>query len=187
MSSPLEPFLPSYDAEEHFEVRVEAPAARTFALAIAFDLQSPRPVRAIFRLREVLLRSTPVVRPASQGLIADLRAIGWGELVSKPGELYIGGAYCQPWLADVHFRPLTAPSFLAFQEPGYVKIAWTIQAIPQTDTSCVLRTETRAAATDSATRQRFKRYWRWARLGILPIRWVLLPAIRRQAEADNRS
>ena len=47
-----------------------------------------------------------------------------------------------------------------------------------------LATETRAVATDPAARERFLRYWRWARFGILPIRWLLLPAIRRQAEAE---
>ena len=39
-------------------------------------------------------------------------------------------------------------------------------------------------ATDPDARQRFLRYWRWARFGIVLIRWLMLPAIRRQAEAE---
>ena len=30
---------------------------------------------------------------------------------------------------------------------------------------------------------RFHRYWRWARFGIVAIRYLLLPAVRRTAEA----
>ena len=182
MPSPLDPFLPTFDAREHFQLRVEAPAALTFATAAAFDIQSLWPIRAIFRLRELLLRSR-IPRPPSLGLLTELPAFGWGQLALEPDHLFVGGAFCEPWLADVHFTPLDAQTFPAFREPGYVKIAWTLEADPVTDHTCVLRTETRAAATDPQTQVRFKAYWRWARLGILPIRWFLLPAIRREAEA----
>ena len=43
-------------------------------------------------------------------------------------------------------------------------------------------TETRAAATDEASRAKFRRYWRFAGPGILLIRKLLLPAVRREAE-----
>ncbi|TAK17941.1 MAG: hypothetical protein EPO35_02070 [Acidobacteria bacterium] len=185
MSSPLDPFLPIFDAREHFEVRVQAPAALTFATAAAFDLQSLWPIRAIFRLRELLLRSRNP-RPPSLGILTELPAFGWGQLALEPDHLFVAGAFCQPWLADVHFTPLDAQTFPLFREPGYVKIAWTLEVDPVTEHTCVLRTETRAAATDSQTQVRFKAYWRWARLGILPIRWFLLPAIRRAAEARTR-
>jgi hypothetical protein len=46
-----------------------------------------------------------------------------------------------------------------------------------------LAQETRAAATDETARTSFLRYWRWARFGIVSIRRLLLPAIRRAAEA----
>jgi hypothetical protein len=37
-------------------------------------------------------------------------------------------------------------------------------------------------ATDAGARLKFRRYWRWARFGIVAIRLLLLPAIRRAAE-----
>jgi hypothetical protein len=37
-------------------------------------------------------------------------------------------------------------------------------------------------ATDAEARRRFRRYWRWARFGIVAIRLLILPAIRREAE-----
>jgi hypothetical protein len=33
-------------------------------------------------------------------------------------------------------------------------------------------------ATDEPARTRFRRYWRWARFGIVAIRLLLLPAVR---------
>ena len=47
--------------------------------------------------------------------------------------------------------------------------------------------ETRAVATDDVARSRFMAYWRWARFGIVTIRWLLLPGIRDQAEARSRA
>jgi hypothetical protein len=37
-------------------------------------------------------------------------------------------------------------------------------------------------ATDEPARTAFRRYWRWARFGIIAIRLLLLPAVRRAAE-----
>ena len=42
--------------------------------------------------------------------------------------------------------------------------------------------ETRAVATDEQARRMFRRYWRWARFGIVAIRRLILPAVRRAAE-----
>jgi hypothetical protein len=69
-------------------------------------------------------------------------------------------------------------------KPG--QIAWTIEVESLGPTSARLATETRAVATDEESRRRFRLYWRWARFGIVAIRWFMLPAIRRQAERDWR-
>jgi hypothetical protein len=92
------------------------------------------------------------------------------------------GAVTQPWEGDVHFRAVPAGDFAGFAEPGLVRIAWTIETMPQPNGDTLLRTETRVAATDAGARRRFRRYWRFARFGIVGIRWLMLPAIRREAE-----
>jgi len=181
--SPLDSFLPVYDAREHFQLLVRAPAGRTFDVAAAFDLRSPFLVRAIFRLREKLLGSRVTDQTPSHGFLEDMQALGWGVLAHDPGRLFIAGAHCQPWRADVRFVALSPTTFGNYQEPGQVKIAWTLETVPMTGATCFLRTETRACATDPVTRRRFRSYWRWARFGILPIRWLMLPAIRRQVES----
>ena len=108
--------------------------------------------------------------------------MGWGVLDHVPGRVFIAGAHCQPWLADVSFLPIPPAQFLAYHEPNRVKIAWSLEVEPQGPASARLTTETRAVATDSEARKRFRHYWRWARFGIVAIRWLMLPAIRRQAE-----
>lgn len=183
--SPLDGFIPVPDARERYAVEAAAPSPLVFRVAEQFDFQSIRLVRAIFELRATLMRARTPPR-APQGFLAEMQALGWGCLASRPGELFIGGAVCQPWQAEVTFRPLPASDFAAFAEPGQVKIAWTLEARALGPVRTRLATETRAVATDSEARRRFRRYWRWARFGIIPIRWLLLPAIRKEAERQWR-
>lgn len=184
MTAPLDPFIPSPDVRERFEITIRAPAARVMAVARDFDMQSIAAVRLIVRMREWLARSTPAARPA-QGLVAETRSLGWGVLRDEPGRLYVSGALCQPWLADVRFEALPAGEFAGWRGPDRVKIAWTLEAEPLAPTLTRFASETRAVATDDAARSRFMDYWRWARFGIVAIRLLLLPAVRSAAEAGS--
>lgn len=183
--SPLDEFMPKFDARERHAVSVNAPPHRVYDAARAFDMQSIFLVRMIFALRAKLMRATPVPRKA-RGFMEEMRSLGWGCLAERPGELFVAGAICQPWLADVTFTPVAPERFRTFADPGLVKIAWTIECRPDGPERTLLVTETRAVATDQASRDRFRRYWRWARMGIIPIRWFLLPGIRKRAEAEHR-
>lgn len=186
MTGPLYPFIPTPDVRERHSTLVHAPAEVVFQVARAFDLLSVPLIHGIVSLRQRLLNSRRVER-SPQPFLDEALTMGWGLLRSEPGRLFIAGAACQPWLADVVFTPIPPASFAAYQEPGHVKIAWTLEAEPVTPQSARLSTETRAVATDPSARSRFRRYWRWARFGILPIRWVMLPAIRRRAESAWRN
>lgn len=183
---PLDGYIPAPDARERYAVEVAAPAALVFRVAEQFDLQSIRVIRAIFGLRAIIMRAkAPPRRP--QGFLAEMQALGWGCLASRPGELFIGGAACQPWEAEVRFHPIPASDFAAFAEPDQVKIAWTLEAQALGPARTRLATETRAVGTDPQAKLKFRRYWRWARFGIIPIRWLLLPGIRREAERQWRN
>jgi hypothetical protein len=185
MNNPLDRFIPRPDARERHSIVVRAPSSYVFEAAQAFDFQSVPLIRAIIRLRQRLLGSTPVERQP-QPFLHEIRALGWGTLIDEPGRLFVAGAICQPWLADVHFKPLPPATFATHHEANHVKIAWTLELEPLSPASTRLSTETRAAGTDAAARSRFRRYWRWARFGIVTIRWFMLPAIRRRAEAAWR-
>jgi len=92
------------------------------------------------------------------------------------------GAVTQPWNAKVIFRPLTPDEFVAFNEPGYVKIVWTLRADPVGPAGSIFRHETRVTTTDTAARAKFRRYWSCFSPGIKLIRWLLLPSVRTEAE-----
>ena len=178
----LDRFMPEYEVVERHHIRVDAPAAVTLDAASEIDLQASPVARSIFRAREVLLGATPDETPRPQGLLAAARSFGWGVLADVPGREVVLGAAAKPWEANVTFRALAPEQFAAFNEPGYVKIAWTIRADRISDTQSVFRTETRATATDAAARSRFRRYWSLLSPGTIVIRWAMLGPVKKEAE-----
>lgn len=187
IAAPLDPFIPDPDIRERFQTTIEAPADLVMEVAMSFDLQSLFLVRAIIRLRERLLCASRSGPRSPVGLLAEMRALGWGLLADQPGRLVVCGATCQPWRADVRFTPIPPDQFAGYDRPQEVKIAWTLEAEPIGVMTTRFAHETRAVATDADARSRFRRYWRWARFGIVSIRWLLLPAIRREAERRWRT
>jgi hypothetical protein len=182
--SPLDPFIPTYDARERFQLRVRAPAELVYETAARLDIQSLPLIHAIFWLREKILGANPApISPFASGFLAGAKELGWGVLREEPGHLFVAGAYCQPWQANVTFTSLSQTTFAPFLAPEQVKIAWTLETEPVDGGHSVLASETRAVGTDPDARRRFRTYWRWARFGIHTIRWLLLPAIRSRAEA----
>jgi len=99
---------------------------------------------------------------------------------------FIMGAVTRPWEADPVFRAVLPADFAKFDEPGYIKIVWTLRADPAANGESVLRTETRVIATDAQARKRFRRYWSFLSPGIIAIRRVLLPAAKAEAEGRWR-
>jgi hypothetical protein len=182
----LDRFLPVYEIVERHDIRVAAPAAVTLDVARDTDLQASPVVRAIIRAREVILGATPDDRRGPHGLLAETQSLGWGVLAEVPGREVVMGAVTRPWEANVTFRALPPEQFAAFNEPGYVKIAWTIRADQLTASQSVFRTETRAIATDAYARIRFRRYWSFLSPGIIVIRWALLGPVRTEAERRAR-
>jgi hypothetical protein len=181
-SSLLDPFIPDPDVRERFGTTVRAPARIVMEVASGFDMQSVPAVKAIFWLREKLMGAGRSERRVPQGILDETRALGWGLLAEQPGRFVVCGAACRPWLANVKFVAVPAASFAGYAEPDRVKIAWTLEAEELGSALTRLSQETRALATDEEARRKFTRYWRWARFGIIAIRLLMLPAVRREAE-----
>jgi hypothetical protein len=139
-------------------------------------------VRAIFKAREIALGAVPDDRARPRGLVAEMQALGWGVLAEEPGREVVIGAVTRPWEANPVFRALPPDEFGAFNEQGFVKIAWTLRADPVDSGSSILRIETRAVATDPVARKRFRRYWTFVSPGVALIRWLSLPLVKRDAE-----
>ena len=179
----IDRFMPHADISQRHEILIRAQADVVFEVAQNFKLRSIPLIRAIFWARAKLLGgAAPSDDLFAQGLVAETTALGWGVLAQRPGrELVMGGA-TQPWKADVTFTTISPDRFIAFAEPDRVKIVWTLEAEPLGPGLTRFRHETRVLATDDAARQKFRRYWRFFGIGIVMIRWLLLPALRRTAE-----
>lgn len=178
----LDRFMPDYEVAERHHVRVAAPAAVTLLAASETDLQQSRIIRAIFRARELVLGADPDAGTRPTGLLALMASLGWRVLAETPGREIVVGAVTQPWLPDVVFRGLAPEAFRAFQEPGYVKIIWTLRADPIDESASMFRTETRVTTTDESARTKFRWYWARFSPGIVLIRRVMLRQLKADAE-----
>jgi hypothetical protein len=179
----LDRFMPDYDVAERHHVYVMAPPDITLSAAADTDLEQSPVVRAIFRARELVLGSNTDAVTRPRGLLAQLTSLGWGILAETPGREIVAGAVTQPWLANVVFRALPPDEFRAFQEPGYVKIVWTLRADPAGASESIFRTETRVTTTDRTARARFRWYWARFSPGVVLIRRVMLRRLKKEAES----
>lgn len=182
----LDRFMPVYEAVERHKLRISAPAEITFAASCDMDLQDSAIIRGIFKARELILGSKPddTIRP--RGLLAFTKALGWGVLAEVPGREIVMGAVTQAWMANVVFRALPPDEFAAFNDPGYVKIVWTLRTDPISPSESVFRTETRATTTDATARRKFRWYWSKASPGIWLIRRLSLGPLKKEAERRAR-
>jgi hypothetical protein len=182
----LDELMPRYDVVERHHIRVAAPAATTMAAARALDLSGVPLARAIFTVREIIMGSQGAAQPESRGFVADMQALGWGLLAEDVERGVIMGGVTKPWEADPVFRAVPPERFATFDEPGYVKIAFTLRVESTGETASVFRTETRALATDADARARFRWYWALLSPGIIAVRWALLRPVKCEAQRRAR-
>jgi hypothetical protein len=182
----LDQFLPDYEVAERHHVRVRASAAATLSAASQLDLRGSSLVRAIFDARARILGAQTTTRQ-TQGLLAEVQALGWRILAEVPGREIVVGAITQPWKADVVFRCPAPEAFRADRRPDHVKIVWTLRADPIGPSASIFRSETRVATTDARARRRFRRYWAVFSAGIILIRRVMVGEVKRAAERRVRA
>ena len=177
----LDVFMPNYDVIERHSIGVEAPPETTLLAATEMNVDKQFAIRAIFKGRELLLRSKPDHKFHPDRMLAAMQSFGWGVLAELPGrEIVLGGA-TKPWESSPVRRAVPPDDFAAFDEPD-VKIVFTIRADNAGSGNSVFRTETRAIATDPVSRAKFRRYWTFLLPSIIAIRRLMLPAVKREAE-----
>lgn len=176
----LDRFMPAYEVREYHHTAVAAPADIAFAVARELDMQGSAVLRAIFKGREMLMGADSAGRDV-QPILSEVMALGWRVLHEESGRKLVMGAVTRPWEANVTFRGLDPERFASFQEPGYAKIIWTLEAEPTGAESSVFHTETRVVTTDREARRRFRRYWSMVSPGVVLIRHEMLRQIRREA------
>ena len=179
----LDSVMPEYEAIDRHSITIHAPAEVAFEAASEIDIQQSRVVRAMFRSREWILggrhrgEQTP-----TKPLLEWAEELGWRRLAEVPGREVIFGSVVQPWLADVVFRSVAPDRFRIFDQPGYVKVVWSLRADSVSPEKCNLATETRVMATSADARVRFRTYWSALLPGIVLIRRVALRMAKRAAE-----
>ena len=186
-STLLDRFIPDPGMRHRHQTIVRAPASFVLETAWTFDLREVPLVRAIFRLRALMLGARATGTNWSRGFVPELLHMGWGILTEEKGRWLVAGTVCQPWRADVVMTPLPPERFASYSEPGQVKIVWTLEADPIHESRCRFSTETRAVGTDAQAQAKFRRYYRRFGVGMVLIRLLLLPALRREAERRWRA
>jgi len=181
----LDRYLHDWEVAEHHEILVDAPAQLAYAAARRLDFERSPAVRAIFRLRQLVMRSTPTVDTGSRELVARMVRLGWGILTELPGRAVVMGAVTQPWRRNPEFQSLSASEFTGFSRIGFAKIAWSIRVEPDGPHRSVASTETRVTITDPVSRARFRWYWAFVSPGILLIRRAMLRRLKRYAERQS--
>ncbi|HXP94501.1 MAG TPA: hypothetical protein VN905_13600, partial [Candidatus Binatia bacterium] len=181
---PLDEFMPQAEVDERVSIYVAALPAAVIAAARSLDLARIPAVRALFASRAFLTGAGRGSGIPSGPFMTQVRSLGWELLAEEAGRFVIFGAVTKPWEGNVLFRPLKPPEFLAFDEPGFAKIAWTVRVESQGSGSlCV--TETRVVTTSAEARRKFRRYWAVFSPGILLIRYIALWSIKGAAERSR--
>lgn len=178
----LDVFMPVYDVAERHHVGVGASADVTFAALMEMDLEKSGLIRAVFKAREIVLGAEPGAKTEARSLVDVTRELGWVVLAEVPGHEIVMGAVTRPWQANVVFRGVPSEHFAAFNEPDYVKIAWTLRADAISPFSSMARSETRVVATDRGARRKFRWYWARFSAGIRVIREIALRLVKKEAE-----
>ena len=126
----LDRFMPLYEAVERHSRRVTAPADIALAAACELDLSRSLIVQSLFKTRAWFLGTSSKDTLEAQELLVQMKKLGWRVLAEIPGREIVVGAVTQPWMADVVFQGVSPDEFAAFNQPGFVKIVWTLRADP---------------------------------------------------------
>ena len=167
----LDHLLPSYDvAVAHAQV-FRVPPAECFRAASEVDLFQAPLVRALLELRGLPQRlagilsrgggAAPPEPSRATFRLKDMVGLGWTLLGETAGSEMVLGQVSRPWEATATSADslMTPERFVAFDRPGFAKIATSLRVDPYGNRFCILTMETRVAVTDDASRLRFRRYW----------------------------
>ena len=185
----IDQYLQDCDATEVQEVQVNAEADVTWAAIRETDLRDPM-IDALFTIRELPDRLArrwrgEAPRGGHESLtFKDLEnsEVGWVLLAEKPGVELLVGAVGRFWQRDYGWHPVAPEQFMAFDLPGYAKLAISFRVRAEGAGRSILRYEARTATTDVAAREKFSRYWRIIHPGVSIVMRRALKRIRDEAE-----
>jgi hypothetical protein len=109
---------------------------------------------------------------------------GFQVLVDDPPHEVVVGAIGRVWQLEIPFLHVPdAAAFAAFEEPGWIKVAWALRVVRRGERASRLELELRVDATDDESWAKFKRYFLLIGPASRLIRRSLLAALARDPGA----
>ncbi|MGZ3451167.1 MAG: hypothetical protein ACXVEF_16295 [Polyangiales bacterium] len=134
-------------------------------------------VRALFAIRT----TGDEVSLCIDDVHASAERPGFQVLIDDPPREVVVGAIGKVWLLDIPFEHVAnAYAFERFADPGFVKVAWAMRVLPHGDRDARVEIEVRVDATDDASWQKFRAYFRLIGPGSRFIRRTLLSSLARE-------
>lgn len=179
----IDDFLPLHQfSERHFR-DVAAGPDQVMQAAAAYQPDSDRFFTAMIGLRELPMRAAAVLTGRTAKLPPVFGMHNFTRLGERPGRELVFGLVGQFWKPDFGLASISdGEAFLAFGEPGFVKLALGFSASVLPDGRTRLVTETRVFCPDAASRRRFTPYWYLIRPVSGLIRGRILRSIQRASE-----
>ena len=184
----LDDFLPAYHFHEVHSIRVHAAPDRVFRAVKAVTAREIRLLGLLLGIRSLPARLLGKSRPASGEDAPILNAMARSGFLllaeEADGEMVLGtiGRFWKP-AGNKPVKIADAQQFLAFEHPGYAKVAMNFRVEDEGPGSSKVSTETRILATDPAARRKFALYWSVIHTGSALIRRMWLRAVKKRAEA----
>jgi hypothetical protein len=183
----LDDFLPEYQFSEYHETHVRAPVEAVVKAVREVSLADMPAAVWLLRIRAAAGGRFSWRAPDPRPFLERMVQPGSGFLaleVDDPGELVYG------MVGFVHKPPppvATPEQFVAFTEPGGIRVAFNLRVIPEADGVVRVSTVTRCLANGDEARRTFAGYWRIIYPGSAIIRRVWLNAIVARAVRDHKA
>lgn len=183
-ASLIDDFLPVYEIATHHHIDIAAPIEEVYALVRHLDFGGSRLARGI-----VWIRNVPARLRGEEALgltIDDLLDLGFILLADEPPRELVLGFVGEFWTASGNLIELEPAEFLGFARPGCAKAAMNFAVSGLEDGRTRLTTESRAQCSDEASRRKLERYIFFTNHLRGLLRWSILRACKRGAEATAR-
>jgi hypothetical protein len=180
----LDLVLPTPRLLELDHVELAAPPERVWQLVRHQNLAKSPLIRALFAIRGLPdrlrgKRVDPMLR--IDDLASSDEHPGFQILAEEPGREVVIGAIGKVWEMEIPFVHVRdARAYAAFDEPGFIKVAWALRVLPWGETGSRVEVEVRVDATDDESWPKFKRYFRFIGPGSHFIRRTLLASLARE-------
>jgi hypothetical protein len=194
--SVLDLLIPKPALVEIDRAELAVSADRAWNAVGQLDLAQSTVARALFGIRTIpdrLKGKKPELRLRLEDLISTPASPGFQILATDPPREIAAGAIGKVWRPAIPFVHVPdAAAFAGFAQDGYIKVAWALRVVPESDQASQVEFELRVVATDDDAWKKFSRYFRLIGPGSHFIRRVLLAQLERdlgtpESEQNNRA